>query len=172
MSSGPPSPRLALVLGGLLLLAAGCGRPPELDMDRVASKVRSSLASTYELSVTAPRCPDQVEVEKGRAFTCRVRIADIPLTVEVTQRDTDGNLRIQPTAAVLDMEAVRSELTVAITAQLEAGKVDVDCGADEVKVVPPGGTFECSASDGVVERGVTARVRDRSGSLTYSIDEG
>lgn len=167
-----PAPRCALLLGLLVVLAGGCGRPPELDMDRVSSKVRSSLASTFDLPVTAPRCPDQVDVEKGRSFTCRVRIADIPLSVEVTQRDTDGNLRIQPTAAVLDMDAVRRELTVAITAQLESGKVEVDCGEDEVKVVPPGDTFDCSATDGAVERAVTARVRDRGGSLTYSIDEG
>ncbi len=160
------------VLGVLALVAAGCGREPELDMDRVASEVRSSLAATFDLPVTAPQCPDQVDVEKGRSFTCRVRIAGLPLSVEVTQRDTDGNLRIQPTAAVLDMASVRNELTVAITAQLEGGKVEVDCGDDEVKVVPPGESFECSASDGSVERRVTARVRDRGGNLTYSIEEG
>ncbi len=162
----------ALVLGVLAVLGTACGRSAELDMERVASEVRSSLASTFDLPVTAPRCPDQVDVEKGASFRCRIRIADIPLTVEVTQRDTEGNLRIQPTAAVLDMEAVRDELTVAITDQLESGKVEVDCGDDDVKVVPPGGTFDCTATDGSVERGVTARVRDRGGSLTYTIDEG
>jgi len=164
-----PAASAVLVAGLTLLAASGCSRTARLDMAKARLEITRSLTSTFDLPVTDTRCPDKAEVKAGASFRCQVRIADQPLTVRVVQRDDEGNLRVVPTAAVLVLAKVRTDLMATLAAQLKKKGVRVDCGTARVKVAPPGSTFTCKVSDGRTRKTVTVRVRDAAGSLTYTL---
>ncbi len=170
-SSCPRAAVVAMVgaVAAVLVSLPACGGPTELDMARARKAIASSLRDEYELAVTHLRCPDDVEVREGGSFRCRLDIGGQPLRVRVVQLDTDGDLRVEPAAAVLRMDRVRADLSTTLADQLAKDGVKVDCGAAKVKVVAPGGEFDCRVTDRASAKTVTVRVRDASGSLTYTI---
>ncbi len=151
------------------VLVGGCGGQAQLDMVRARTAITASLNKEYDLAVTGLRCPEDVEARAGRSFRCRLSIGGRPLVVRVVQRGDEGDLRVEPAAAVLRMDRVRKDLAATVAEQLGKGRLRVDCGPDQVKVVDPGGDFDCKVSDGASTKTVTVRVRDVSGSLTYTV---
>ena len=167
------SPTVALIglVGVALLMTAvtGCRQPDQLDMGRAERRIATSLNQAYGLPVAQVRCPDEVDVRSGATFACTVRISNRPLTVRVTQRNGDGDLRVEATSAVLVMAKVREELKETLGKQLKKTNLKAGCGSASLRIVAPGGTFECKVSDGTTSRAVTVRVRDGSGSLSFTL---
>jgi len=162
-------PRLLLGVVAVVILA-GCHRQPDrLDMARATRQIGTSLQSTYRLPVTDLRCPGKVDARKGGTFPCTLAIAGHPLTVTITQRTSDGDLRVTPTSAVLVMAKVRPDMVKTLAAQLHRTKLRADCGGQKVRVVAPRGSFECMLADGTARRRVTVRVTDAGGTLTYTL---
>ncbi len=139
-------------------------------MERADREIAASLRRTYDLTVDRVRCPDKVEVEVGATFACSARIGGQQLAVTVTQRTEAGDLRVTPDSAVLVMADVRADLKDTISRQLGKENLRAGCGSATLKIVPPGGSFECKVSDGAGERIVTVLVRDSLGNLTYTLD--
>jgi len=168
-----PITRLAGLIAGAAVLAvllAGCHRQPDrLDMTRAVRQIGTSLQKTYHLPVTDLRCPTKVDARKGATFPCTLAIAGHPLTVTITQRTGQGDLRVTPTSAVLVMAEVRPDMVKTLAAQLHRTKLRADCGGQKVRVVAPRGSFECVLADGIARHKVTVRVTDATGTLTYTL---
>lgn len=160
---------VAIVVAGLVMLS-GCRRPDRIDVSRANRQIEKALASTYQLPVERVRCPPKVTVETGAKFRCTARLDGMPITVEVTQRNSDGDLRVQTTSAVLVMSEVRADLEKTLADEVGRKDVKADCGPEVIRIVAPGGNFECKVTDGPSRRQVTVRVRDANGSITYTID--
>jgi outer membrane murein-binding lipoprotein Lpp len=158
---------VAVALAGLLL--GGCSDTATLDMDRAGTEIARSLEATYDLDVEQVRCPESVPAEAGRHFTCSVRIAGQPLTVEVRQRGDEGELRVVPGAAVLRVAEVQADLLEQLADRLDDPDARADCGSDAVRVVVPGRSFECRVTTGGTVRVVDVDVRDVDGSLTFRL---
>ena len=157
---------LLVVLGVL----AGCHRQPDrLDMLRASRRIGESLHTTFALPIGRVQCPAKVEVQVGARFPCTTTISGLPLTVTVTQRSAEGDLRVVPDSSVLIMADVRADLRKTLAAQFEKQGLRAGCGSAKVKVVPPGGSFECKVTDGRSSRNVTVRVRDARGNRTYAL---
>ena len=164
--------RLAALLAGLAVLvgasalAAGCHRQPDrLDMGRASRRIGESLHQRFRLPIGAVECPKKV----GAEFTCSTSVSGLPLTVTVTQRSASGDLRVVPDSAVLVMADVRADLRKTLAAQFDKQGLRAGCGSAKIRVVPPGGSFECKVTDGKSSRNVTVRVRDSSGNRTYAL---
>jgi hypothetical protein len=156
------------VVAGCALLGA-CSDQAELDMDRAATEIASSLEATYDLDIGPVRCPDSVPAEEGRSFTCTVQVGGQPLTVRVGQRDDEGALRVTPTAAVLRVAEVQADLLERLADRLDDPDARAVCGPTPVRVVEPGRAFSCKVAAGSTTRSVVVRVRDVDGSLTFEL---
>ena len=153
----------------VLLLVAGCRQPDRLDMERATRQIRTSLVRTYGRSITKLDCPSKVEARRGDSFRCSLQVDGHPLSIVVTQATDDGDLRVRATAAVLDMAKVRADLKRTLAKQLGRKGLSAGCGAAKLRIVPPGGSFDCRVRDAKGSKLVTVKVRDVNGTVTYEI---
>jgi len=64
---------MAVVLG--LLATAGCGSDDTVDASKAEQGIESSSLSTSTTQITSASCPDDVKKEKGKTFTCDVKLS-------------------------------------------------------------------------------------------------
>lgn len=167
----PPSawPGIVLATGVAIVLVAACGSPARLDVERSEARIRTSLARAYRLEVTAVRCPEDIPVEQGATFTCAASVEGARVRVEVLQRDGEGALRVEPVAAVIVTSALIDDVQKVLADRFERTDAAVSCPGPAVRVVAPGAVIRCSAVDGTERKMIAVRVRDVSGSLTYTL---
>lgn len=159
-------PGLLLVV---LALAAACGRPAVLDVDRAEARIQTSLTETFDVEVASVRCPDEVEVEEGASFSCDARLSDATLEVTVRQTDDEGALSVEPTRAVLVTERVEADIAEVLDDRFSRDDVDVSCPGGPQRLEEPEATFTCTAIDGDERKEVEVKVRDAQGALTYTL---
>ena len=82
--------KTTLAASALLLLTA-CG-VSEVDVDALEKDIVSQVKKQIGVEVTAD-CPDQVDWETGKSFTCDVEAADgTTRQADVEMVDDDGNV--------------------------------------------------------------------------------
>jgi uncharacterized protein DUF4333 len=79
-----------LVVAGLLLLGAACGRT--LDTQGLEDQIADLLAQRGGPAVESIDCPEDVKVEQGATFECTATGQDATWTIEVTQTDDQGHV--------------------------------------------------------------------------------
>lgn len=153
----------------LLGLLAACSLSDDLDMVKAESALRSEIARHYGVAVDEVACPDEVAMEDGGTFTCRVTVAGQELPVEATQDDGDGNVTFEATAAVIDVVEKTAELQEAIAAENAGAHLRLYCGDQPVLVLEPGGTFDCLLEGPDLPlRRVVVTVEDVDGATTFT----
>jgi len=82
--------RLAAV--ALLAVAAGaCTKT--LDTDGLESQLQADIEQQTSTTITSVTCPEDVKVEAGLSFDCTAEEeGGTTFTIEVTQRDDQGNV--------------------------------------------------------------------------------
>jgi len=86
--------RLSPVLAITLLAAlpvAGCGTST-LDVDQAEVEIQKGLKQQLKLKTVDVSCPEEVEIKAGSKFQCSVKGDNDTGTVEVTQKDDQGNI--------------------------------------------------------------------------------
>ena len=155
-----------------LVLAAGCGDAgPHVDTARAERDILAYLRATFPAATfTRVDCPAEVDAVAGGTFTCRAPVGDDTLDVKVTQDDEQGtHITYVPAAAVVVLDQAEVQIGGVVAPQF-TGQVTVDCGADTVRVFPPGTTFECKASDPLGDsKTVRATVKDIDGALDITV---
>lgn len=82
------------VLLGLIAVALfviGCG-DTVLDSTKTEEQLQASLSKSLGDKVSAVDCPSDIEVEKGKTFTCSVNVQkgeDQTVTLEIRNSDAD-----------------------------------------------------------------------------------
>ncbi len=162
----------AAVVAVVALGAAACGSTTSLDMGKLEGAITDKTRELFPgRQVSGAACPssDEVEVERGGRFSCTVRIDGVVATYDVTQDDDEGNVTFALATAVLDLAKAEAEAAAGIAEQTGIDAT-VDCGADPLLAIEPGGTFECQATEpGGSAATVTFTVEDVEGNLTWEL---
>lgn len=161
---------VALLVAGLGPLAgSACSQPATLDDDRTEASIRARVAEVSEVRISSVSCPDDIEVEAGGRFRCRVEVPGGVVEVQVRQVDDDGRLEAEPTRAVLVRERVADDVVAVLADRFDRDDATVTCDGPAVRIEPVGASFRCLAVDGDETRVVEVRVRDTSGALAYTL---
>lgn len=169
--------RWLLPVATLTLLLAGCaggsdddeeaGRPTVptvVDSQEVEQAlVNAQKRQTPDLDVRDPSCPARVVVSEAATFECTIAVESVVVPYKVTLAGTGTSLRynIAPAKAILLMPKLVDAL------QRNAPGSRIDCGADRVKPLDVGATFDCTVTDQSGRaQPVTLRVNDLQGNVS------
>jgi len=86
-----PALAIALVVA---LPIAGCGTST-LDVDQAEVEIEKGLKQQLKLQTVDVSCPEEVEIKAQSKFKCDVKGDKDTGTVEVTQKDDQGNISWQ-----------------------------------------------------------------------------
>jgi hypothetical protein len=98
------------VLGGLL--ASGCGSDT-VDASKAEQGIESSSLSTSTAQITSASCPDDVKKEKGKTFTCDVKLSGggkARVTVTQTSNQNTFSYAFKPGSVELPASTVNKKL--------------------------------------------------------------
>ncbi len=91
----------------LALAAAACTKT--LDTDGLEGELQAQVEQQTGSTISAVDCPADIEVETGGTFTCTAREeSGATFTIQVTQRDDQGNVEWEVTDATLGTGASES----------------------------------------------------------------
>jgi hypothetical protein len=82
---------LLLGLIATAVLVVGCGETV-LDSTKTEEQLRASLSKSLGEKVSSVDCPSDIEVEKGKTFSCGVKMQkgeDQTVTLEIRNSDAD-----------------------------------------------------------------------------------
>ena len=126
------------------LLLPTAAHAANLDMGKLRKALVKLATDDYSPAKAGdPLCPSKVKQEKGLTFTCTIPVGGKILTYEITQKDTKGNVHIDPTKAVIS----RAKAVATLKDRLKKGNptataIGVDCGKEAILILPPGASFK------------------------------
>ena len=169
-SSRSSPARAAAGLCALLALAAACASAPQdrLQTSKAEQRIDVAVTKSTGQPVDQVRCPTTVDLRRGATFRCTAQVAGQPVEVRATQRTDRGDLRVEVQAAVIQPALVGTDLKNRLDGQF-GRPFTVDCGDPSVRVLKPGATFSCQASDATSQRQVKVTVKDLAGTLAYDV---
>ena len=89
----------AAALVAVTLVAVGCTK--SLDTANLESTLKTQLESQLNASGLTVSCPDNIKVESGGTFECTATDqSGQSVTIEVTQKDDQGNVTWKPSGVV------------------------------------------------------------------------
>ena len=153
-----------------VVLLAGCGEEPGLDVGAVEAYLAGSQATTFgaDLEVGSASCPGGHALKEGMVLSCTLAVSDasVPyrLTLHHVRSDRVG-VDVALDAVVLRAADIRNY----VRAQLPKAfrKANVDCG-HELVVTDVGETVDCTVSSGAQSRPVSVKVEDEDGRISIT----
>ena len=171
MRRRPPLLR-ALVLGAAVAATVGlaaCGSDDDqLDITEAEPVIARGLSEQLNVTVDEVICPEKVKRGQGNDFKCTARVGDTQLTVDVEQRDDEGNVRYTYAQALIDVKRVERDVGSSISQQTGV-TVTVSCGDKRYAVHDVNDTFTCTATSGTESRDVTITVKDKQGNVDFEV---
>lgn len=187
---------MVLAVAAVLGLLAGCSSDDEtLDVAATEDAVADVVAVRLAAEVDEVRCPEEIERAAGTVIECRAVLARErgEVRLRVRQADGDGALEVEELDAVIDRDAVATDLRGRLTDTHDRDFL-VDCanrgdgangedgndgaegddgadGVDRVEVMAPGSMITCEATDEFGDREVTVTVIDPAGTLRYQVGD-
>jgi len=168
-----PSTRRAAVVGGLfvvfaVLATSGCG-DDTVDASKAEQGIESSQLSTSTTQITSATCPDDVKKEKGKTFTCDVKLSGGgKAQVTVTQQSDHNTFSyaFKSGSVVLPGTTVDKEVEQDLA---NAGVKDATVNCPDTVPVKPGTTVTCPiTSSSGREATVTFTFSSSSGTVESS----
>jgi hypothetical protein len=175
------------------LLAACSSDDETLDVAATEDAVADVVVARLGPEVDEVRCPEEIERAAGAVIECRAVLADErgEVRLRVRQADGDGALDVEELDAVIDRDAVATDLRGRLTDtherdflvdcadrgdgddrdDVDDGDGDGDDGDGRVEVVAPGSVITCEATDEFGDREVTVTVIDPAGTLRYQVGD-
>ena len=151
-----------LVMGGLLAIA-GCGSDT-VDAGKAEQGIEGSSLSTSTTQISSAACPDDVKKEKGKTFTCDVKLSGggkAQVTVTQTSNHNTFSYAFKPGSVEIPASTVNKQLEEDL-ADAGVENATVNC-PDPVKVKVDT-TVTCPVS--------TANGRNGTVSFTFTSDSG
>ena len=151
---------LLAVLG--LLAMAGCG-DDTVDASKAEQGIEDSSLSTSTTQITSASCPDDVKKEKGKTFTCDVKLSGGKAQVTVTQ-ESDRNTftyAFKPGSVVLAGSTVDKEVEQSLS---DAGVEGATVNCPDTIPVKTDTTVTCPVT--------TSSGREATVSFTFSSSSG
>ena len=156
---------VAVVLG--LLATAGCGSDDTVDASKAEQGIESSSLSTSTTQITSASCPDDVKKEKGKTFTCDVKLSGggkAEVTVTETSNHDTFTYAYKPGSVVLPGSTVDKEVEQSLD---DAGIENATVNCPSTVPVKTGTTVTCPVS---TSSGAQATVSFTFSSSSGSVD--
>lgn len=133
--------RSLVVLGGLLAVA-GCGSDT-VDASKAEQGIENSSLSTSSTQITSASCPSDVKKEKGKTFTCDVKLSGggkAEVTVTQTSNHNTFSYAFKPGSVVLPGSTVDKQLEQDLA---DAGLENATVNCPDSVPVKPNTTVTC-----------------------------
>jgi ferredoxin len=157
---------LAVAVG--LFAATGCGSDT-VDASKAEQGIENSALSTSTSKITSASCPDDVKKEKGKTFTCNVKLSGggkAKVTVTQTSNHNTFSYAFKQGSVVLTGATVDKELEQDLA---NAGVEDATVNCPESVPVKVGTTVTCPiATASGRQATVTFTFSDASGTIDSS----
>ncbi|MEM9610159.1 MAG: hypothetical protein AAGA99_22250 [Actinomycetota bacterium] len=138
--------RLAVLLGGLLLLAACSGDPAVSG----ASVIEGEIAGQIGLGDLEASCDEPTSEEVGSTFACTATTPDGRVIDFISEFDTEDEIFVYPTNVLADVELPLVEAEAAEVLSPEVGTTidpsSIDCG-EETVILDSEGVMTCVLTD-------------------------
>lgn len=137
---------LLLALPALLVPAACSDDDPD---DPISDQVAAAVARDLEISASEVQasCPSSAEAETGAQFTCDAHVDGQRVEVAVAFTAEDA-FTVDVDAAVLPKDVMEAEVKAELVRRFQGVDVTtVDCGGEDLVVIPAGTTVDCHAED-------------------------
>jgi hypothetical protein len=161
--------RVLSVIAGLVVLvsvAAGCSSDKTISASDAEAKLRSTQESKVgDFKLGKASCPDGIEVEDGKTFTCTLEIGDVkaPYTVTLSKTDTDHpRYRFKPTKAIIPVASVEGFLQEQLNDSADGVQIDCSQGPKEIILADVGDRITCKLALGDQRDTATVQVKDTS----------
>ena len=142
-----------LLIASLVSGLSACGKT--IDPEKMTTSISEKLG-TAGIPVESLECPDDIALEQGDRFECQLVLeGDKEVTVEVVQKDDEGNVDWQARGLIL-RDKLEETIQSQIKSQAEAD-FTVDCGEDKAIVALKDESFDCVATD-AEDRSITIKV--------------
>lgn len=172
MNPPPPScPRVPGTPLAVALLAAAAlgGCTQTLSMEGTTKAISEGLNSQLAMPIASVKCPDSREIKAGDVFECTAMpVAGGQLTVQVTQKDGEGNItwEVTKTEGLMDLAKVEASVKDGLAQQANL-QAEVACG-ERWRATKAGDAFECQAtgSEGQAVT-VVVKVTDAAGNVSW-----
>lgn len=151
---------------GMAVLVAGCTKT--LDMPKAQAAISEGLTQQLGVTVAKVTCPESREMKAADAFECTADIdGGAKLTVQVTQKDGEGNIdwKVSKTEGMIDLVAVETSVVNGLKEQAGVGAT-VTCGG-KYRSAQPGKTFECRAKIGEDQTTIIVTMKDLEGNISW-----
>jgi uncharacterized protein DUF4333 len=155
------APALAVVVGALA--AVGCGSDT-VDSSKAEDGIESSSLSTSTTQITSASCPDDVNKEKDKAFTCDVKLSGggkAKVTVTQTSDHNTFSYAFKSGSVVIPGSTVDKEVEQNL---VNAGVKGATVNCPESVPVKTGTTVTCPVT--------TSSGRQATVSFVFSDDSG
>ena len=160
--------KLALIVAFGLLATAGCG-DDTVDASKAEQGIEDSQLSTSTTQITSASCPDDVKKEKGKTFTCDVKLSGGGKAQVTVTQESDHNTfsyAFKSGSVVLPGSTVDKEVEQDLA---DAGVEDATVNCPETVPVKPGTAVTCPiAGSGGREATVTFTFSSSSGTVESS----
>jgi uncharacterized protein DUF4333 len=136
--------RISTVVAAVAALALpACGNDDTVDASKAEQGIEDSSLSTSTTDITSASCPDDVEKEKGKTFTCDVKLSGggkAEVTVTETSNHDTFSYAFKPGSVVLPGSAVDKEVEQSLS---DAGVEDATVNCPSSVPVKTGTTVTC-----------------------------
>jgi hypothetical protein len=148
-----------------LLATAGCGSSSDtVDASKAEQGIESSSLSTSTTQITSASCPDDVKKEKGKTFTCDVKLSGggkAEVTVTQTSNHNTFSYAFKSGRVVLPGSTVDKQVEQSLA---DAGIKDATVNCPATVPVKTGTTVTCPVT--------TSSGRQATVSFTFSSSSG
>ena len=162
---------LTVIVG--LLVTAGCGSDDTVDASKAEQGIESSSLSTSNTQITSASCPDDVKKEKGKTFTCDVKLSGggkAKVTVTQTSDHNTFSYAFKSGSVVLPGSTVDKAVEQDLA---DAGIEGATVSCPDTVPVKPGTTVTCPiTTTGGRQATVSFEFSDSSGTVESSSVEG
>jgi hypothetical protein len=137
---------ISLLMFGLAL--TGCQRG--IRTEGIETAILQDLESQGEISVVSVNCPQRVQPEVGKAFSCMGELdSGDTFLVTVTPQDETGNVEweIPNSKGLLNLTILEAQFQEEIASELGV-QPTIDCGST-YRVNRPGDSFECAVAGAI-----------------------
>lgn len=139
----------------------------KVSTSQLEKQVEQEFAAQTDIAVQSVTCPQEVEIEAGRAFNCELETADgKTLPLDVTQQP-QGKVTWVPNETLVDLEQI--ERLIQQDFQKLDSRVIADCGG-QYRIAVQGDQFLCSVQDAQGETGrINVTVTDTQGNIDWQL---
>ncbi len=145
-----------------------------IDEQKVADAINANVTKSVGVGVPVTvTCPANISLKAGGTFQCTGEVAGQPLTVDVKQKDDQGNVDFEAEQSLIELTKAQDAISADLTKKAKVA-VTTSCpgpGGATWFVGKAGATFTCTATAGSESIKAIVTVKDNNGNITWKYQQ-